>query len=215
MIFKFELNNRLLDACAKGYIHIVHSCFNQTKITDRKNLLECCNKKDGYTPLNTAIYYGNLQIVILLLDTFGANIENTGISNSTPLCTAISRNQIEIVSQLIIRNANINSTNSNLSWTPLMFAVRHNRIECAKILLKCAEINIDLPDISGWTPLHAAAAHINNNHIMHLLLRFGANVNIQTYNYKSTALHFVTRYKKGLSLLYFSFKTPLFFLINQ
>ncbi len=56
--------------------------------------------------------------------------------------------------------------------TPLIVAAKYNRIEVLSLLLKCPEIEINLPDAHGWTALfHAAVA--GNEEIVLILIKAG------------------------------------------
>ncbi len=118
------------------------SCFTSAKQGDLVKLSLTCNKnyslfkskQHGYTLLHLAVYSGNRDLVIYLLNK-GLNIDEEDNSANTALSIAVKfRNYSDIVTLLIKRNATLDHKNSQ-SHTPLTTALRNGYANIAKILL--------------------------------------------------------------------------------
>ena len=118
------------------------SCFTSAKQGDLVKLSLTCNrdyslftsKQHGYTLLHLAVYSGNRELIIYLLNK-GLNIDEEDNSANTALNIAVKfRHYSDIVSLLIKRNATLEHKNSQ-SHTPLTTALRNGYADIAKILL--------------------------------------------------------------------------------
>jgi ankyrin repeat protein len=101
---------------------------------------------DGFAPLGLAAFFGHKEILRLLLD-HGAD------------ANVVSKNAIQV--------------------RPLHSAVAHRQPEVALAMAEILLANgaeVDVKQNGGWTPLHQAAAH-GQNEMVKLLLKHGANVN--------------------------------------
>jgi RNA polymerase sigma factor (sigma-70 family) len=90
----------------------------------------------GWSPLHLAAHYGNLKIVVLLIE-FGADIEavaKNAIAN-TPISAAAWGNHLDIVEYLAMHGANVDAQNA---WgsTALRRAIDVDREPLAELLLK-------------------------------------------------------------------------------
>jgi ankyrin repeat protein len=164
---------------------------------------------DGYTALGHACFYGNPDLVRVLLDN-GVNIERESyyLKGNTPLMVVCGKRQegvtppafIETVRLLLMRGANKEVRLGN-GYTPLIKACSYNNVEIANILIE-AGANIDATTRAlSYTCMHIAA-YTNNINIIRLLASKGMDVNIQTqpppgqpidpsYTFGDTALHMV------------------------
>jgi len=92
-------------------------------------------KYNGNTLLYTACYYGNIEVVKILLQ-YGLD-PNVKSSGSTNLYIATWRNHANVIDELLKYNALINEPNDNTDGAPpLCYAVIQNNIECLELLLK-------------------------------------------------------------------------------
>ncbi len=191
--FKYEYNagDTLLHLVAKkGYKDIARLFIANGADLNAKN-------EYGNTPLDIAVHYGHLNIIMLLIDS-GAEI------NSNVLFYAFNQGNQDMIESLILHNANINIQN-NAGETPLHIAVNQgdkhiiqslvshgasvgNRIDLlhqvidrgheniAELLIKAANPNIKYSNDMGNTLLHLAAEK-NYQGITRLLIEKGVNVN--------------------------------------
>ena len=178
----------------------------------------CLVNPEGLPPLAQACQEGDLEIVELLLQENGVDINEGDASGNTPLHFAAGKGRNDIIGLLISHKATVNAVNSH-GDTPLFWAVGNNHINSAKLLLEHGA-EIDHYDEYGWDPLHLAAykryremagiliekgVEINTrdkqgatalfwainasaDEVVNLLLSNGAEVNI-TDNQKWTPLH--------------------------
>lgn len=142
--------------------------------------------KDGITPLISAAWDGEIEIVKALL---AANADvNAGDSdiNAGPLYRAAENGFTEIVRLLLAAGANVNARETQSNSTPLYMAVQNGHVETVKLLLSAkADPNLAIKD--GWTPLHKAA-YDGPAEIVTLLINSKANVNYRDYENDETPL---------------------------
>lgn len=118
--------------------------------------------KSGYSPLLLAAHYGYTEIVQALWAEKGkVDIDIVDIDEVTPLMHAIYNDKIEAAQFLISNISNINAVNK-LGQTALMMAAQEGRKEIIEILVKRKDVDIDLADNQGMTPLMNS---VYNNHI--------------------------------------------------
>ncbi len=130
----------------------------------------------GGTPLENACEQGHLAFAKALVQS-GADVNKKGYW--PPLLTAISYGQVELVRFLLRAHAKLDS-----SW--LLQAIRAGKPDLIDELLKAgAEINYR--NNEGYTALHRAAGH-DAPSLVALLLKHGANPNLQSYRRKETPL---------------------------
>jgi hypothetical protein len=118
---------------------------------------------DDVTPLHSAAYYRQLQMVQALLLEYKADVDVRESSGETPLhylsnTPASSQNvsQLHNVSRFLIEHgANVNARRVDLS-TPLHKAARYGRIEFVRVLLEYGA-SVDAEDNNGRTPFQVAS----------------------------------------------------------
>jgi ankyrin repeat protein len=125
----------------------------------------------GWTPLMTAIYKGNAEIVEILLKA-GAKVDADNCVGWPPLHCAVEHGRTEIMEILLKDGAKVD-TIDNGGRTPLHYAARNGNAEIVEILLK-AGAKVDAIDKKGKTPLHRAARYADAK-IVEILLKAGAN----------------------------------------
>jgi ankyrin repeat protein len=142
-------------------------------------------------PLNAAIYNGDLNIALALLER-AADVESRGWKGQTALYMASSPGYTEIVRSLIERDADTNTecddwTNYEVvKWTALHVASRNGRPVITRLLLEHGAV-VNYEDKFGKNALHLASRHRSND-LARLLLDHGANLNaLDTWG--ETALH--------------------------
>ena len=156
----------------------------------------------GYSdmsPLHSAAYYGDLQMVQVLLD-YKADIDAQDDTGETPL-HGLSWNrgggrqisQLHKVSRLLLEHgANVNARSHNLS-IPLHIAAQNGRVEVVRVLLEHGT-DANAPNKTQSTPLHVAAQQ-GEVEVVRVLLEHGANVNALGQD-QSTPLHTATEYRR-------------------
>ena len=129
------------------------------------------------SPLHFAAFYGDTQVVQLLLK-YGANIEaSLKGDQSTALILAVGQGHISVVQTLLLYKANVNACDGQ-GLTALMYAVGQGFIEIAEMLVTSGA-NLE---IKGSTQLLTAlhfAIITKNLKLVQLLLAHGADVNAQ------------------------------------
>ena len=77
-------------------------------------------QKTGWTPLHSAVSFGHISIVELLINN-GANVNMASNSGFTPLHIAVDQGNVSFVEFLISKEADVNSKNT-AGLTPLNLA---------------------------------------------------------------------------------------------
>ncbi|XP_043461513.1 ankyrin-1-like isoform X2 [Leptopilina heterotoma] len=147
----------------------------------------------GFTPLHFAIK-GNKQAIAQLLLDHGANINESSEFGLTPLCLACERNDVDLVKFVLKAGADMKAQVANgknlLSYVIrciIIDSFQHSYDEYEKQVWidRCKVFSYLLKvgaDPNGWSVknkesvLHCAARN-GVPHIIHLLLKYGANVN--------------------------------------
>jgi len=137
-------------------------------------------KRNGWTPLHTASYYGRKGVADALIAE-GANINATDVSGKTPLHLAEHCGSTYVPESLVAKGAKVNARD-NSGNTPLHYAAR--RMEVQKDLLElllAKGADIDARNNQDQTPLHYAAPRDTHRKRLttaaEFLLAHGANVN--------------------------------------
>ncbi|KAK6523270.1 hypothetical protein TWF694_006159 [Orbilia ellipsospora] len=139
------------------------------------------NIKDsvGRRALSYAIECGDVDMIEMLIH-YDAHIEarypNDGITLVTPLIRAVEIKNEKIVKMLIKNGADPNATD-DAGCTPLFRAIHHRNERIAESLLKKRDVDRDLPDDEGRTPLLLAATQDDESSVA-LLLSYGSDPNI-------------------------------------
>jgi Ankyrin repeats (many copies)/Ankyrin repeats (3 copies) len=112
---------------------------------------------DGNTPLHSAAFYGDLEMVQVLLE-YGVDVNAQNVYRNTPLAYASldgDRNDARVARLLIAHGADPNSGDL---WgsTLLHRASRFGRIEIVRLLIEHGA-NVEAKDIWGETPLDVAS----------------------------------------------------------
>ncbi|CAH0549306.1 unnamed protein product [Brassicogethes aeneus] len=142
--------------------------------------------KDNATALHDAAATGNVEIAKVLLSK-DADIDAQDINGYSPLMFAVIKNHTETAKFLINHGADVNLRSSKYNRTALHDAAATGNVEIAKVLLS-KDADIDAQDINGYSPLMFA---VNKNHTetAKFLINHGADVNLRSSKYNSTALH--------------------------
>jgi len=125
-----KLGNDLIDAC--GYNEDIEKVKDiLTKYPDLINFADVC----GYSPLMRASYYGKTNIVKLLLQTAGVDVNLTNKYGWSCLMYASSFDHVSVVELLLdVEGININQQNKD-GETALSWACYRNHPNVVKMLL--------------------------------------------------------------------------------
>ncbi|XP_044762829.1 uncharacterized protein LOC123319871 [Coccinella septempunctata] len=134
--------------------------------------------KDGLTPLLYAVEGRHLEIVDLLMQQDGIEVNRSNILRMTPLHGASMNGDVEIVRLLIMKGADLDCRNLE-GMTPLHFACKHGHEAVVDLLIEHGVSIHAETSITRWLPLHMAAESGNEN-IMVKLIRKGSQINATT-----------------------------------
>lgn len=178
-----ELVNLLIDHGAKImnqdqlndwlFRAVLHNKIRPTKIAIKSGAdVNVEDEEGGETPLHCAAYWGNIEIVKVLLEN-GAEVNHQTKDGKTPLYCAEKGKQKETVN-LLKQHGGVVVTQDQLN-EELFAAVEANDIEAVKQAIEeGAEVNSK--NRYGNTPLHWSAEH-GHTEIVKLLIENAANVN--------------------------------------
>ena len=111
------------------------------------------------------------------LDDEALSVDARQSNRSTLLMKAVHHGQLEVVELLLERGADVNLQDDD-NCTALWHAVAMNRTEIVRLLLDQGDIQVDLKQKDGWTPLEKVCYEGYQN-IVELLLNKGSDVNAQ------------------------------------
>ena len=161
-------------------------------------LVDCCFKGNavkfkqllrfGNVDINLAIEHGTLLflaaingytiIVRELLSKRGIDVNLAQMEGTTPLFGAAQEGQLEVVKLLLDEHGiNPNLGTCREGTTPLAVAAFKGHKEVVELLLAARNIDINVRQQDGATPLFTATQG-NNHEVVELLVRRGANVNL-------------------------------------
>ena len=162
-------------------------------------------RKDHWTPLHHASYFGNVEIARLLLD-HGANSEANAEGDMKPLhqvsygkCRS-QEDGVRVARLLLERGADVNTRRKD-HWTPLHLASYFGNVEIVRLLLDYgADPEANAEGDMGAKPLHQVSrgkyrSQEDGVRVAQLLLKRGANVNTRRNDHR-TPLHIASRFGK-------------------
>ena len=195
--------------------------FQTAKYLHRKGAQVNVHGQGGDTALCSAAWYGDLEMVQVLLD-LKADVNDRGLNNWAPIynashgptsSTPFSNPQLlpDVIRVLLERGANVNARIEHGSdddvegTTPLHVAAECGRVEVAHVLLEYGA-NVRAENNKGRTPLHDAADYerigrldsvedyaSGKVEVVRVLLEHGANAGAQD-NVGGTPLHLAAKY---------------------
>ena len=135
------------------------------------------NRLSLFSGLHCASFFGIVQIVAILLEMEGCDINKMDCGGNTPLGWAAWRGHEEVV-ELLLSREDINPDSSNeYGRTPLCLAAGSGYEGVVKILIGREDINPDSPDRYDQTPLCLAAGNGYEGVVNMLLGRGSVNPN--------------------------------------
>ncbi|RYP74214.1 hypothetical protein DL771_003147 [Monosporascus sp. 5C6A] len=130
--------------------------------------------------LSTAASNGHTDLVELLLDEDGIQLDEKDDRDRTPLFLAASNGHAEVV-ELLLEHAtgpapkvNVNQQSKDTS-TPLKAALTNDHAGVAEILLRLEHIDVNIVYLEEWTPLGAASGSGHLKVVKTLVKRLGGS----------------------------------------
>ncbi|VVC30942.1 Ankyrin repeat-containing domain,Ankyrin repeat [Cinara cedri] len=142
----------------------------------------------GWTPLHSAAYFGQLDIVKFLINTRGADFNAKTDQGWTPLLLAVQKGNLDVVKYLVDEKGADFTLKNSYGNTPLHFAASSGKLDVAKYLIDEKGVDFNLKDSYGNTPLHFAASSGNLDLVKYLVDEKGADFNLKNYHGR-TSLH--------------------------
>jgi len=135
--------------------------------------------KQGQTPLVMAAEKRH-NIFLYLLGCQGINVNKTAGNNLTALYVLSREGKEKLVKKLMDNRASVDIPSTDLKQIPLHIAAGKGHTAVVKELLKRdSNLQINKPDIHGWTPL-MWAAFSNTVEIVRMLLLFKADISLKS-----------------------------------
>uniref|UniRef100_A0A5K3ETX1 ANK_REP_REGION domain-containing protein n=2 Tax=Mesocestoides corti TaxID=53468 RepID=A0A5K3ETX1_MESCO len=175
-----SMESALTLACSGGFVDLARLLLDRGADKEHRD-------KKSHTPLHTAVYANQRQIVSLLLD-YGADIEaQVERTKDTALSIACSHGRLEITEDLLNRGANKEHRNFS-DYTPLSLAASGGFVDVIQLLLRHgAEINSRTGSKLGISPLMLASMN-GYTDAVRVLLEHGSDINAQIETNRNTAL---------------------------
>eukprot|EP01118_Nematostelium_gracile_P007493 TRINITY_DN2445_c0_g1_i2.p1 TRINITY_DN2445_c0_g1~~TRINITY_DN2445_c0_g1_i2.p1 ORF type:complete len:477 (+),score=120.48 TRINITY_DN2445_c0_g1_i2:206-1432(+) len=172
-------------ACIYGHKDVVIHLINSGAKPDVK-------LANGETAVHTCAYYGQVELLIYLLDQCGANLFDRTKDGKSALMLAVAQNHHTMTAEILKRGCSPED-NDVLGTTSLMLAAQRGNKEITELLFQ-AKANVDARDCKGRTALHFAASG-GHPHILALLCKNKTSVDYLNCN-KETPLHFASCHGK-------------------
>ena len=160
-------------AAQKGYLEVVRMLLAARGI----NVNPVIHDKHT-TPLHLAIYMGHEDVAGLILEAPDIDVDQQDEGGLTAVHFAAEYNLPGVAGQLVRRGADVNLTLS-LGVTPLFIAARSGHLEVVRALLHAPGVRINQVTGGRYVAL-GIAAQMGHKDIVKLLLRKGADPNVQS-----------------------------------
>jgi len=146
----------------------------------------------GNSILMLASKKGNLKLIKSILEIPNIDINLCNSDNKTALMYTIEKNEPKAMTLLLQQKGIMVNTVDNLGDTPLTAYIKMNaklKMDSLKTILKCKEIDINIPDKDLRTPLIVACEKNVEQAVKQILKMKNVDINKQD-KYKNTALVF-------------------------
>ena len=189
------LETNLVDLHAEDEIN-ERNCLHEAAISGREVILAIALSRGvdvarvdvyGRLPLHYACMHGHVAMIQTLLDKGRETIDSMDHDNFTPLIHGVVHHQLACVQQLLSHGARIDPTN-DADHIPLNLACQHGSVAIAELLL--ARRASTLPDAEGLYPQHLVARSGRTPELLHLLQRYGADLDQRDKLYQWTPLFY-------------------------
>lgn len=172
-----EAIGKFPDECPLIFAAIKYENFSALKKLHKKgaSLTTECRKGFGDTPLQTAVYYQNVEAMkYLLTNKVSANEKDW--TKKSVLMMACNTDNDEVIKTLLDAGAKL-EYNGYFSKTPLLHAVEYDKYISANCLIE-NKANVNYRKKNGMTPLFAAIKR-NNFPMIKLLIESGAKTDVK------------------------------------
>ena len=166
--FQENIVRELLQATDDGNLKEVRGILSSGMVD-----VDCIGGPDDQTPLHVASFYGQKDVVQLLLDE-GAEIDKADIDGRTPLHLATYDGYKDVIILLLHRGADPKKASKD-GESPLHDAASCGHRDVVEVLLDGGD-DPNKADMDDWTPLHYASYNGHKDVVKLLLLR-GADKN--------------------------------------
>jgi len=133
--------------------------------------------EDGWAPLHAAAAAGHVDVVRVLV-AHGADKDAVNDGHTTPLLRACAGGHVEVVKCLLELGCDRDAVSKG-NWTSLLWAVNNGHVAVTEYLLEQGFDVDHADDMHGYTALHLAAIY-GHLEVAHVLLRFGATLDVQS-----------------------------------
>jgi ankyrin repeat protein len=154
---------------------------------------------DGSTPLHLAAEAGHADVVAVLIDAAGVDL-NAAVTGGdfaglTPLFLAAQENRLDVLKLLVAAGADVNKARVD-GFTPLHIAAQFGHAGVVSVLIENAGVDLNAAmtgnEFAGVTALFLAAKN-NQPEVVTLLVAAGADVNTARVDDGCTPLHFAAQ----------------------
>ncbi|NVO20244.1 MAG: ankyrin repeat domain-containing protein [Bacteroidetes bacterium] len=140
----------------------------------------------GETALHMAAKIGNLEIVKVLVEKYGANLNACTVRNETPLMYALKSQSEDVASYLLSKDPILGKQEEVWGWTEILAAAYRGYTSIVEELIE-RKVNLNEQDYTGSSAIFTAAEN-GNNEILNLLLEANAKQEIANFIYGRTPL---------------------------
>ena len=155
-------------ASSLGYIDVVKALLEKGSNVNTQD-------KNGMSPIHSAAYNGDADIIDVLIAAPGISVNKTTNDGRTPLHFAANYNKLDAVKALLKHPAiSVNDEGPDID-SPIHAALYHNNWDIVLALIEHPKINLEIKCSIGGTPLGIAAKK-GNLDVVKALLEKGAKV---------------------------------------
>ncbi|XP_041364669.1 putative ankyrin repeat protein RF_0381 [Gigantopelta aegis] len=164
-------------AARRGLLNQVTKCLQS---------LQSCSSRKLDQALNNAAMYGHAQVMEVLLEA-GSDVNARDSSGSTQLFNVVLKDFPECAAVLLKHGADVNARNT-FGDTAVHVACEQCRERCLGVLLSREEVDIDVQNSDGFSPLMVAAKSSFVSGV-EALTRKRCNVNLVSKSHKSALIY--------------------------
>ncbi|KXN66238.1 ankyrin [Conidiobolus coronatus NRRL 28638] len=190
-----DLPNQLKNACLDGKVDLVRNILgldlsnksgnegsrDGLLVSSQLQLVNIANTHTGMVPLHYAASRGHYDIVELLLDEVGTEVDPLNNEKETPLLKACFGGHLKVAQLLILRGANVNHRDKE-GWSSLHNAVSKGYFELVSWLIEEARVQVNITSNKGFTPLITSATQGQLKVVKYLVEIGRADINIKDAN---------------------------------
>ena len=161
--------------------------------------LQATNNRRQQTTLHYASYWGNLNIVQLLIEKNPNLLKAKDKNKETPLFSAIACKHEQVVEQLIIYKADLEARDND-QQTPLHYATRWGNTKIVQLLIEKNPSILEAKDKYGRTPLFSAILS-GNEQVVEEVIKSGADLEARDKYRQQTPLHYASSEQGNIKIV--------------